>query len=276
MFRLAAQPAHKWGNCSTRKSIKYPACKWRHRFNLSAGRCCGWKSPCEQVRVAYEGTRGCTCHARGCHGVTVPVPYNYLLKLVLLWRCLCGVCAWRCMYSPLLLVVTHHYSSLLVVPRRRLSGRFPMAHDHGQGGGRGRWRDENHHHQQQRDGFSYFCGGRGRGRNPPPRTVSFAQERTRRRTRADVWGTYLWYMLVVLVVYLPVSDHTMKRQARITLTVACIRTCLFLFFFDVWIQGRVWSNTNVVFRFYWLYSSTILNDYTHLVQQIFCLTNIFR
>ena len=200
-FRLAAPPAHKWGNCSTRKSIKYPACKWRHRFNLSAGRCCGWKSPCEQVRVAYEGTRGCNTrgctwlYTRGSIRVVVTVSlFQYRTTtcstLVPSW-CFCGgvcvvFCVWRCMYPAILTVVTRCSSLFLVVPRCRLSGRFPMAHDHGQGGGRGRWRDENHHHQQQRDGFSYFCGGRGRGRDSPPRTVSFAQERTRRRTRADV------------------------------------------------------------------------------------------
>ena len=47
------------------------------------------------------------------------------------------------------------------------------------------------------------------------------------------------YMWVVLVVYLPVPTTNLKILARITLTVECIRTCIFLCLFDVEIQGRV-------------------------------------
>ena len=42
----------------------------------------------------------------------------------------------------------------------------------------------------------------------------------------------------------------MKRHARITLTVECIRTCLVVLLFDVYIQGRVGSKTHVCFRCY--------------------------
>ena len=54
------------------------------------------------------------------------------------------------------------------------------------------------------------------------------------------------YMLVVLVVYLPGTGNTMHIQARITLTVACIRTCLYVWL-DVDIQRRVRINTNACF-----------------------------
>ena len=37
------------------------------------------------------------------------------------------------------------------------------------------------------------------------------------------------------------TDNIMKIHARITLTVEFIRTCIFLFLFDVSIQVRVWS-----------------------------------
>jgi len=37
------------------------------------------------------------------------------------------------------------------------------------------------------------------------------------------------------------TDHTMKMHACLTLNVECIRTCLFIFLFDVEIQGRVGS-----------------------------------
>jgi hypothetical protein len=32
------------------------------------------------------------------------------------------------------------------------------------------------------------------------------------------------------------TDHILKRQARITLKVECIRTCIFVFLLHVWIQ----------------------------------------
>jgi len=45
--------------------------------------------------------------------------------------------------------------------------------------------------------------------------------------------TCWWYSLC--------TDHHMNTQARITLTVECIRTCILIFLFHVSIQGRVWS-----------------------------------
>ena len=47
----------------------------------------------------------------------------------------------------------------------------------------------------------------------------------------------------------------MKIHARITWTVECIRTCIFLFWFDVEIQGRVWSSSHTFFRNYWFSAS---------------------
>jgi hypothetical protein len=41
-----------------------------------------------------------------------------------------------------------------------------------------------------------------------------------------------------------------KIRARITWTVEFIRTCIFIFVFYVWIQGRVWSRLTF-FRCYW-------------------------
>ena len=45
------------------------------------------------------------------------------------------------------------------------------------------------------------------------------------------------------------TDNIMKIHARITLTVECIRTCIFLFWFYVEIQGRVWSRLTFFFDF---------------------------
>ena len=42
------------------------------------------------------------------------------------------------------------------------------------------------------------------------------------------------------------TDHIMKIHARVTLTVACIRTCLFICLVDVSIQGRI--KTHAFFR----------------------------
>ena len=41
------------------------------------------------------------------------------------------------------------------------------------------------------------------------------------------------------------TDNTMNVQARITLTVACIRTCIVLCLFDVEIQRTSMINTNL-------------------------------
>ena len=47
------------------------------------------------------------------------------------------------------------------------------------------------------------------------------------------------------------TDNIMKIRARITLTVEFIRTCIFIFWFYVWIQWRVWSRLTFFFDFYW-------------------------
>ena len=52
------------------------------------------------------------------------------------------------------------------------------------------------------------------------------------------------------------TDHTMKMHACLTLNVECIRTCLFIFLFDVEIQGRVGSRLTffsilLIFRDQW-------------------------
>ena len=44
------------------------------------------------------------------------------------------------------------------------------------------------------------------------------------------------------------TGNSMNRQARITLTVECIRTCIFLWLFDVEIQGRVRSRLTLFFN----------------------------
>ena len=52
-----------------------------------------------------------------------------------------------------------------------------------------------------------------------------------------------WYVFIVhggsTRCVLSSTDNIMNRQARITLTVECIRTCIVILFFDVSIQGRV-------------------------------------